>query len=305
MPLIILLLISYPVGAQLPSKVILDSVYSGQNSTHSIVFKPATDIEIENVQTGCGCTGVEFPTGVLKAGEEYHLKVDVNTAELSGSFKSQVAVKIAGEDSLWALSLQVQAVPPFPAEIDLGEIDFITLPLERHLSLAQIADQPAIDVDGHRVGAGAVELAVVHLESEPRHVLPDLAPRRRIGEVTGAEPDQGLGDAIARAHGHAIELQRAPARQRHDLQRILGHQIEVGVSEQVVGVRSHRHRLVGGRGRELEELDRDRAARRPAQAWAGPKKAAVKIRFTASDEGKFRRPNKQLQPSVALEVRCS
>ena len=146
MPLIILLLISYPVGAQLPSKVILDSVYSGQNSTHSIVFKPATDIEIENIQTGCGCTGVEFPKGVLKAGGEYHLKVDVNTAELSGSFKSHVAVKIAGEDSLWALSLQVQAVPPFPAEVHFGEIDFTTLPLERHLSLAQIADQPlAID----------------------------------------------------------------------------------------------------------------------------------------------------------------
>ena len=108
--------------------------------------KPATDIEIENVRTGCGCTGVEFPKGVLKAGEEYHLKVDVNTADIAGSFKSHVAVKVAGEDSLWVLSLQGQVVPPFPAEIDFGEIDFITLPLERHLSLAQIVDQPlAID----------------------------------------------------------------------------------------------------------------------------------------------------------------
>ena len=144
MPLIILLLVAYPIGAQLPSKVVLDSVYSGQNSTHSIAFKPTTDIEIVNVQTGCGCTGVEFPKGVLKAGEEYHLKVDVNTAERSGSFKSHVAVKIAGEESPWDLSLQVQAVPPFPAEIDFGEIDFITLPLEHHLSLAQIADQPLV-----------------------------------------------------------------------------------------------------------------------------------------------------------------
>lgn len=144
--LLMLLLISYPTGAQLPSKVVLDSVYSGQTSTHSIAFKPATDIEIENVQTGCGCTGVEFPKGVLKADEEYHLKVDVNTAELSGSFKSHVAVKIADEETPWALSLQVQAVLPFPAEIDFGEIDPITLPLERHLVLAQIADQPlAID----------------------------------------------------------------------------------------------------------------------------------------------------------------
>ena len=103
--LLMLLLIAYPIGAQLPSEVVLDSVYSGQNSIHSIAFKPTTDIEIENVRTGCGCTGVEFPTGVLKAGEEYHLKVDVNTADIAGS-----------------------------------------LPLERHLSLAQIADQPlAID----------------------------------------------------------------------------------------------------------------------------------------------------------------
>ncbi len=144
--LLILLLAAHPIGAQLPSEVVLDSVYSGQNSIHSIAFKPTTDIEIENVRTGCGCTGVEFPTGVLKAGEEYHLKVDVNTADIAGSFKSQVAVKIAGKDSLWALNLQGQAVPPFPAEIDFGEIDFITLPLERHLSLAQIANQPlAID----------------------------------------------------------------------------------------------------------------------------------------------------------------
>jgi len=144
--LLMLLLIAYPIRAQLPSEVVLDSVYSGQNSTHSIAFKPTTDIEIENVRTGCGCTGVEFPKGVLKAGEEYHLKIDVNTADIAGSFKSQVAVKIAGEDSLWALSLQGQAVPPFPTEIDLGEIAFITLPLERHLSLAQIADHPlAID----------------------------------------------------------------------------------------------------------------------------------------------------------------
>ncbi len=142
--LLMLLLIAYPIGAQLPSEVVLDSVYSGQNSTHSIAFKPATDIEIENVRTGCGCTGVEFPKGVLKAGEGYHLKVDVNTADIAGSFKGQVAVKIAGADSLWALNLQVQAVPPFPAEIDLGEIDFTTLPLERHLSLAQIADQPLV-----------------------------------------------------------------------------------------------------------------------------------------------------------------
>ena len=142
--LLMLLLIAYPAGAQLPSEVVLDSVYSGQNSMHSIVFKPTTDIEIENVRTGCGCTGVEFPTGMLKAGEEYHLKVDVNTADIAGSFKSHVAVKIAGEDSLWALNLQVQAVSPFPAEIDLGEIDFTTLPLERHLSLAQIADQPLV-----------------------------------------------------------------------------------------------------------------------------------------------------------------
>lgn len=144
MPLIILLLVAYPTGAQLPSEVVLEPVYSGQNSTHSISFKPAADIEIENVRTGCGCTGVEFPTGVLKADEEYHLKVDVNTAELSGSFKSHVAVKIAGEESPWNLSLQVQAVPPFPAEIDFGEIDLITLPLEHHLSLAQIADQPLV-----------------------------------------------------------------------------------------------------------------------------------------------------------------
>lgn len=144
--LLMLLLTAHPIGAQLPSEVVLDSVYSGQNSIHSIAFKPTTDIEIENVQTGCGCTGVEFPTGMLKAGEEYHLKVDVNTANIAGSFKSHVAVKIAGEDSLWALNLQVQAVSPFPAEIDFGEIDFITLPLERHLSLAQIVDQPlAID----------------------------------------------------------------------------------------------------------------------------------------------------------------
>ena len=144
--LLMLLLIAYPIGAQLPSEVVLDSVYSGQNSIHSIAFKPTTDIEIENVRTGCGCTGVEFPTGVLKAGEEYHLKVDVNTADIAGSFKSHVAVKIAGEDSLWGLNLQVQAVPPFPAEVDFGEIDFTTLPLEHHLSLAQIVDQPlAID----------------------------------------------------------------------------------------------------------------------------------------------------------------
>ncbi len=144
MSLLMLLLIAYPIGAQLPSEVVLDSVYSGQNSIHSIAFKPTTDIEIENVQTGCGCTGIEFPTGVLKAGEEYQLKVDVNTADRSGSFKSHVAVKIADEDSLWALNLQVQAVSPFPAEIDFGEIDFTTLPLERHLSLAQIADQPLV-----------------------------------------------------------------------------------------------------------------------------------------------------------------
>ena len=144
--LLMLLLIAYPIGAQLPSEVVLDSVYSGQNSIHSIAFKPTTAIEIENVQTGCGCTGVEFPKGVLKAGEEYHLEVDVNTANIAGPFKSHVAVKIAGEDSLWNLSLQAQAVSPFPAEVDFGEIDFTTLPLERHLSLAQIANQPlAID----------------------------------------------------------------------------------------------------------------------------------------------------------------
>ena len=141
MPLIILLLVAYPTGAQLPSEVVLDSVYSGQNSTYSIAFKPTTDIEIENVRTGCGCTGVEFPTGTLKAGQEYYLKVDVNTADIAGSFKSQVEVKIADEDSLWALSLQIQAVPPFPNEVHLGEVDLIALPLERQLSLTQIADQ--------------------------------------------------------------------------------------------------------------------------------------------------------------------
>lgn len=146
MILIVLLLIAYPVDAQLPLEAVLGPVYSGQKSTHSIAFKPTTDIEIESVQTGCGCTGVEFPKGVLKADEEYHLTVDVNTADLSGSFKSHVAVKIAGEDSLWAIILQAQAVPPFPSEVHFGEIDFITLPLEHHLSLAQIADQPlAID----------------------------------------------------------------------------------------------------------------------------------------------------------------
>ncbi len=40
--LLMLLLIAYPIGAQLPSEVVLDPVYSGQNSTHSIAFKPTT-----------------------------------------------------------------------------------------------------------------------------------------------------------------------------------------------------------------------------------------------------------------------
>ena len=40
--LLMLLLSAYPMGAQLPSEVVLDSVYSGQNSTHSIAFKPTT-----------------------------------------------------------------------------------------------------------------------------------------------------------------------------------------------------------------------------------------------------------------------
>jgi len=163
MLLLILQLIAYPIGAQLPSEVILDPVYSGQNNTYSIAFKPTTDMEIESVQTGCGCTGVEFPKGVLKAGEEYHLKVDVNTANIAGSFKSHVAVQIAGSDSRWNLSLQAQAVSPFPAAIDFGEIDFTTLLLERHLSLAQIADQPL-----------AIDWVAVHGEGVVAHIPSQL-----------------------------------------------------------------------------------------------------------------------------------
>ena len=123
-------------------------------------------------------------------------------------------------------------------------------------------------VDGHRVGAGAVGRAVVHLEGEGR--IGDAVRIERGREDEHVSVDLDLGDDAVRQDRRAVERQGQGARRRHghDLHaRQRGAGVRVGEAEVVrrEGVRpvlARRHRVVGRRRGGVGGCGGDRAARR-------------------------------------------
>ena len=108
-------------------------------------------------------------------------------------------------------------------------------------------------VNRHRVGAGAEDRAVVHLEIEARIVVAAAAGRGREDQL--AVIDVGPGDDVARRDRRAVERQRAQRRQGLDphahqpVGEVRVVEAEIRRAELVPPVLGHRHRLVsGGRG---------------------------------------------------------
>ena len=96
-------------------------------------------------------------------------------------------------------------------------------------------------VDGHRVGVGAVDRAVVHLEGEGRIGGAVRIARGREGEHV-VSVDLGLRDDVVRRNRRAgaVERQRAQRRHGHDLharQRVAGVRVEEAEVVRREGVR--------------------------------------------------------------------
>lgn len=150
------------VADELPQIAEYGTTYDSEGTTGEVRFVAPYDMEIVAAEPGCGCTGVEFPQGPLKAGETYSIAYQIDTRGLSGAFASSIDFSVAGQADKWQLQLEGQVVPMLPSKLHLGVIQGADLsPISRRIPLAQIDGQPRhirqVQVSGKGIAASAVD----------------------------------------------------------------------------------------------------------------------------------------------------
>ena len=147
---------------ELPQTAEYGTTYDIEGTTGEVRFVAPYDMEIVAAKPGCGCTGVEFPQGLLKAGETYSIAYQIDTSGQAGTFTPSIDFSVAGRTDQWQLQLEGQVVPMLPSKLHLGTIQGDDLPsISRRIPLAQIDGQPRhirqVQVAGKGIEASVVD----------------------------------------------------------------------------------------------------------------------------------------------------
>ncbi len=145
---------------QLPLTAEYGTTYDSEGTTGEVRFVAPYDMEIVAAEPGCGCTGVEYPQGQLKAGETYSITYQIDTSGRAGTFIPRIDFSVAGQADKWQLQLEGQVVPMLPSKLQLGLIQGDDLSsIIRRIPLAQIEGQPRHirRVQGKGIAASVVD----------------------------------------------------------------------------------------------------------------------------------------------------
>ena len=147
---------------ELPQTAEYGTTYDSEGTTGEVRFVAPYDMEIVAAEPGCGCTGVEFPQGPLKAGETYSIAYQIDTSGRAGTFTPSIDFSVAGQADKWQLQLEGQVVPMLPSNLHLGTIQGDDLSsIIRRIPLAQINGQPRhirqVQVAGKGIEASVVD----------------------------------------------------------------------------------------------------------------------------------------------------
>ena len=147
---------------ELPQTAEYGTTYDSEGTAGQVRFVAPYDMEIVAAEPGCGCTGVEYPQGLLKAGESYAISYQIDTRGQSGVFASSIDFSVADRADKWQLRLEGQVVPMLPGKLHLGTIrgDDLSAIIQR-IPLVQIDEQPRhirqVQVVGKGIEASVVE----------------------------------------------------------------------------------------------------------------------------------------------------
>ena len=146
---------------ELPQTAEYGTTYDSEGTTGEVRFVAPYDMEIVAAEPGCGCTGVEYPQGQLKAGETYSITYQIDTSGRAGTFAPRIDFSVAGQADKWQLQLEGQVVPILPSKQQLGLIQGDDLSsIIRRIPLAQIDGQPRhirrVQVTGKGIEASVV-----------------------------------------------------------------------------------------------------------------------------------------------------
>ena len=147
---------------ELPQTAQYDTAYDSEGAVGAVSFVVPYDMEIVEAEPGCGCTGVEFPRGPLKAGETYAIAYQIDTKGRAGAFTSNIDFSLADRTDKWQLQLEGQVVPMLPSDLHLGTVQGDDLSsIIRRIPLVQIAGQPRhirrVQVAGKGIEAARVD----------------------------------------------------------------------------------------------------------------------------------------------------
>ncbi len=153
---------SWTHADELPQTAEYGTTYDSEGTAGQVRFVAPYDMEIVAAEPGCGCTGVEFPQGLLKAGESYAISYQIDTRGRAGAFASSIDFRVADQADKWQLRLEGQVVPMLPGKLHLGTIrgDDLASIIQR-IPLVQIDGQPRqirqVQVAGKGIEAAVVE----------------------------------------------------------------------------------------------------------------------------------------------------
>ena len=147
---------------ELPQTAEYGITYDSEGTTGEVRFVAPYDMEIVAAEPGCGCTGVEYPQGPLKAGQTYAITYQIDTRGRSGAFASSIDFRVADRADKWQLQLEGQVVPILPSKLHIGSIrGDDRSSIFRRIPLAQIDGQPRhirqVQVSGKGIAASVVE----------------------------------------------------------------------------------------------------------------------------------------------------
>ena len=147
---------------ELPLTAEYGTTYDSEGTAGEVRFVAPYDMEIVAAEPGCGCTGVEFPQGQLKAGETYTIAYQIDTSGRAGNFAPSIDFSVAGQADKWQLQLEGQVVPMLPSKLQLGLIQGDDLSsIIRRIPLAQIEGKPRhigrVQVAGKGIEASVIE----------------------------------------------------------------------------------------------------------------------------------------------------
>ena len=161
--LVAVLYTSWTHADELPQTAEYGTTYDSEGTTGEVRFVAPYNMEIVAAEPGCGCTGVEYPQGQLKAGETYSITYQIDTSGRAGTFTPRIDFSVAGgQADKWQLQLEGQVVPMLPSKLQIGLIQGDDLSsIIRHIPLAQIDRQPRhisrVQVAGKGIEASVVE----------------------------------------------------------------------------------------------------------------------------------------------------